>query len=61
MPSECQRKDKGRGVAPLCTWPAALSLQSLSMAPVRSSGIRGFAGASSLPRRGERLAVALGT
>ena len=38
-----------------------LSLPPLSSAPVRSAGIRGFAGASSLPRRGERLAVALGT
>lgn len=61
MPSECPRKDDRRRVAPLRARPAAVSLQPRSVAPVPQSGLRVFAGASSLGRRGERLAVAVGT
>lgn len=70
MPAQGRRAP----VAPLCPRPATVSLQPPlpnrpphlprtvgSVAPVRRSGLRVFADASSLGRRGERLAVAVGT
>lgn len=56
IPSECLRKDEERLVA-----PSALGQPRSSVAPVQESGLRVFAGASSLGRRGERRAVAVGT
>lgn len=61
MPSECRSKDEVHPIAPLRSWPAAVSLQPRCVAPVRKSALRVFAGAPSLGRRGERLAVAVET
>lgn len=59
-PDDSRTRMKG-SFSPFLTCSAAISLQLRSVTRLQKSGLRVLARASSLGRRGERLAVAVGT